>query len=186
MTEQELIKLLDERMKKSIQSVKSEFAKIRGNRASTAILDDVRVDYYGTPMPLTQLSAISTPEPRTIVISPWDKSAIALIEKAIQQADLGLGINNDGNVVRLNLPPLTEERRKELVKVVKRIAEECRVAMRHIRRDGNELVKAELKAKKITEDDEKRLLKKVQDMTDEAIRQIDSSCANKEKDIMEV
>lgn len=186
MSEANILKPIEEKMKKSLANLKNEFMKIRGNRASVSILDNVRVDYYGTSTPLAQMATISTPEPRTITISPWDKSVIPAIEKAIQTSDLGLTPANDGTVIRLAMPALTEERRRDLVKVVKKIAEETRVGLRHIRRDGNEVVKVELKNKTITEDDEKRILKKIQDMTDDHVRQVDASATAKEKDIMEV
>jgi ribosome recycling factor len=186
MNEAALIKSIDDKMQKTMQNLKAEFGKIRGNRASLAILDDIKVDYYGNMMPLKQIATLSTPEPRTITISPWDKSAIAAIEKTIQMSSIGITPNNDGTIIRLTMPALTEERRKEFVKIVKKISEEARVALRHIRRESNDQVKNDLKAKTITEDDEKRLSKKIQDMTDEFVRQVDSMATGKEKDIMEV
>ena len=186
MNEAAFLKTLDEKMKKTLQNLKGEFGKIRGNRATVTLLDDVRVDYYGTSTPLNQMATLSTPEPRTITISPWDKTAIPAIEKAIQASGLGLGSNNDGHIVRVTLPSLTEERRRDLVKHLKKIAEETRVALRNVRRDTNELVKAELKSKTITEDDEKRLLKKIQEATDEFVKNVDAMAGAKEKDVMEV
>jgi ribosome recycling factor len=186
MSEAEILRSLDDKMKKALHNVKAEFGKIRGSRASLTLLEGIRADYYGNPTPLSQMATLSTPDPRTITISPWDKSAIAAIEKAIQTSDLGVAPTNDGNVVRLNMPALTEERRRDLVKVVKKIAEEARVALRHVRRDANEAIKAALKAKTLSEDDEKRLLKKVQDLTDDYTRQVDQAANNKEKDILEV
>ncbi len=180
------VKKLEDRMEKAVANLKSEFGKVRSNRASVNLVDSIQVDYYGTPTPLKQMASISTPEPRLITITPWDKSAAANIEKAIQKAELGVSPANDGNLIRINLPPLTEERRRDLVKIVKKMAEESRVALRHIRRDGNDEIKNKLKTKSITEDDEKRLLKNIQETTDKFVAQVDEIAHSKEKDIMEV
>ena len=182
----EIIQNLKSKMEKTVENLREEFLKIRGNRASVSLVDEIKVDYYGTVTPLKQMATLSTPEPRQITVTPWDKSAIPLIEKAIQQSDLGLSPANDGNMIRLNLPALTEDRRKELVKVAKKIAEDSRVSVRHIRREANDAIKAKTKDKEITEDDEKRLLKSVQSSTDDVISKIDAMLDSKEKDILEV
>ena len=151
----ELLQQAEERMNKSIEALKHEFASIRTGRASVALLDKVMVDYYGSPTPINQVANISVPEPRMIVIAPWDKTMIGAIEKAILQSDLGLNPGNDGAQIRLTIPQLTEERRKEIVKVVHKKAEDAKVAVRNIRRDVNDALKKEEKAKTITEDDAK-------------------------------
>ena len=153
----ELLQQAEDRMNKSIEALKHEFASIRTGRASVALLDKVMVDYYGSPSPINQVANISVPEPRMIVIAPWDKTMIGAIEKAILQSDLGLNPGNDGAQIRLSIPQLTEERRKEIVKVVHKKAEDAKVAVRNIRRDVNEALKKEEKAKTITEDDAKEI-----------------------------
>ena len=153
----ELLQQAEERMNKSIEALKHEFASIRTGRASVALLDKVMVDYYGSPTPINQVANISVPEPRMIVIAPWDKTMIGAIEKAILQSDLGLNPGNDGAQIRLTIPQLTEERRKEIVKVVHKKAEDAKVAVRNIRRDVNDALKKEEKAKTITEDDAKEI-----------------------------
>ena len=153
----ELLQQAEERMNKSIEALKHEFASIRTGRASVALLDKVMVDYYGSPSPINQVANISVPEPRMIVIAPWDKTMIGAIEKAILQSDLGLNPGNDGAQIRLTIPQLTEERRKEIVKVVHKKAEDAKVAVRNIRRDVNDALKKEEKAKTITEDDAKEI-----------------------------
>ena len=159
---QELLTQQETRMDKTIEALKQEFASIRTGRASTSLLDKITVDYYGTPTPVNQVANVSAPEPRMILITPWDKSMIGAIEKAVLQSDLGLNPSNDGAVIRLAIPQLTEERRKELVKVVHKRAEEAKVAIRNIRRDANEVLKKEEKAKTITEDDSKDGQEKIQ------------------------
>jgi ribosome recycling factor len=161
-------------------------ASIRTGRASLGILDHIRVDYYGTPTPLNQLANLHVPEPSLITVAPWDVSQIGPIEKAIRVSDLGLNPANDGKVIRLPIPPLTEERRKELVKKLHAAAEHHRVAVRNIRRDGNEAVKKLLKDKKITEDDEKRAHDEVQKLTDAHMEKIDQASKSKEKEILEI
>ncbi len=173
------------RMKKSLAKLEKELAAIRTGRASTALLEDIRVTYYGTPTPLNQLATISVPEARLITIQPWDKSIIKEIEKAISHSDLGLNPSSDGNVIRITFPPLTEERRKELVKVVKKIGEEYKIAIRNIRRDSNEEVKEMEKEKLVSEDESKRALKEIQKITDEFIKKVDELLEAKEKEIME-
>ena len=175
----------EQRMDKSIESLKHEFASIRTGRASVALLDKIMVDYYGSPTPINQVANISVPEPRMILVAPWDKSMIGAIEKAILQSDLGLNPGNDGTAIRLTIPQLTEERRKEIVKIVHKKAEDAKVAVRNIRRDANDVLKKEEKAKTITEDDVKDGLDQIQKLTDKKIKQIDdfprfaAQCANR-------
>ena len=176
----------EQRMDKSIESLKHEFASIRTGRASVALLDKIMVDYYGSPTPINQVANISVPEPRMILVAPWDKSMIGAIEKAILQSDLGLNPGNDGTAIRLTIPQLTEERRKEIVKIVHKKAEDAKVAVRNIRRDANDALKKEEKAKTITEDDAKDGLYQIQKLTDKKIKQIDDLKAVKEKDVLEV
>lgn len=182
----ELLTQQEQRMDKTIEAMKGEFASIRTGRASAALLDKVMVDYYGSPTPVNQVANISVPEPRMIVIAPWDKSMIAAIEKAILQSDLGLNPGNDGSQIRLTIPQLTEERRKEIVKVVHKKAEEAKVAVRNIRRDANDVLKKEEKAKTMTEDVVKDGLDQIQKLTDAKIKQIDQLKEVKEKDVLEV
>jgi ribosome recycling factor len=182
----DLIKELQGHLDKGIEAFKRELAKIRTGRANVAILDGVRVDYYGTPTPLSQVASVNAADARLITIKPWEKSLIPEIEKSIRSAQLGLNPSSDGEIVRLPIPALTEERRKELVKLVKKHAEEGKVALRNNRRDANERLKAGLKDKKLTEDEEKAGLKKVQDTTDAAVAKIDELFAKKEKEILEV
>jgi ribosome recycling factor len=177
---------LKTRMDKALGDLQHEMASIRTGRASLGILDHIRVDYYGTPTPLNQLANLHVPEPSLITVAPWDVSQIGPIEKAIRVSDLGLNPANDGKVIRLPIPPLTEERRKELVKKLHAAAEHHRVAVRNIRRDGNEAVKKLLKDKKITEDDEKRAHDEVQKLTDAHMEKIDQASKSKEKEILEI
>jgi ribosome recycling factor len=172
-------------MGKSIDSLKNEFKKIRTGRASLSILDGIRVEYYGTPTPLNQMASLSIPESRLISIQPWDVSVIKDIEKAILKSDLGLTPSNDGKLIRISIPPLTEERRKELVKVIQKKSEEHRVAVRNIRRDSNELLKGLKKDGEISEDDGFRAQDQVQKITDKHIKLIDDVCKEKEKEILE-
>lgn len=183
---QELLTQQETRMDKTIEALKQEFASIRTGRASASLLDKITVDYYGAPTPVNQVANVSAPEPRMILITPWDKSMIGAIEKAILQSDLGLNPSNDGAVIRLAIPQLTEERRKELVKVVHKRAEEAKVAIRNIRRDANEVLKKEEKAKTITEDDSKDGQEKIQKLTDKKIKAVDDLKDKKEKDVLEV
>ncbi|MDD4311419.1 MAG: ribosome recycling factor [Eubacteriales bacterium] len=175
-----------ERMNKTIAVLKTELGGLRAGRANAQLLDRILVDYYGTPTPIPQLGNVSTPEPRMLLISVWDNKAIPAVEKAIQKSDLGINPSNDGKVIRLIFPELNEERRKELVKVVKKKGEESKVAIRAIRRDANEQIKKEEKDKLITEDDRKSLDDKVQKLTDDLIKEIDSVLAAKEKEILAV
>jgi ribosome recycling factor len=174
-----------EGMNKSIDSLKNEFKKVRTGRASVSILDDIRVEYYGTMTPLNQMASLSIPESRLIIIQPWDVSVIKDIEKAILKSDLGLTPSNDGKLIRISIPPLTEERRKELVKVIYKKSEEYRVAVRNIRRDSNELLKGLKKDGEISEDDAFRAQDQVQKITDKHIKLIDDVCKEKEKEILE-
>ena len=173
-------------MEKAISDLQHEMAHIRTGRASLGILDHIRVDYYGTPTPLNQVANLHVPEPSMITVQPWDVSQIGPIEKAIRTSDLGLNPSNDGKIVRLPIPPLTEERRKDLVKKLHGVAEHHRVSVRNIRRDGNESVKKLLKDKKVTEDDDKRAHEEIQKLTDAYMAKIDQASKTKEKEIMEI
>jgi ribosome recycling factor len=177
---------LKTRMEKAISDLQHEMAHIRTGRASLGILDHIRVDYYGTPTPLNQLANLHVPEPSLITIQPWDVSQIGPIEKAIRTSDLGLNPANDGKVIRLPIPPLTEERRKDLVKRLHAAAEHHRVSVRNIRRDGNESVKKLLKDKKVTEDDDKKAHDEIQKLTDAYMQKIDQASKTKEKEILEI
>ena len=177
---------LEERMKKSVSVYEENLSEIRAGRANPAILNKVSVEYYGVPTPINQVAGISVPEARTIVIQPWDASVLKSIEKAILASDIGLNPNNDGKVIRLNFPELTEERRKDLVKDVKKIAEEARVSVRSIRRDGMDNIKDALKKSEITEDEKANLEDKVQKLTDKYVAEIDSLLEKKEKEIMSI
>src|SRR5664279_3284190 len=174
------------RMEKALGDLQHEMASIRTGRASLSILDNLRVDYYGTPTPLNQVANLHVPEPNLITIQPWDVSQIGLIEKVIRTSDLGLNPANDGKIIRLPIPPLTEERRKELVKKLHGVAEHHRVSVRNIRRDGNDAVKKLLKDKKVSEDDEKMALDEIQKLTDACMAKLDAAAKTKEKDIMEI
>ena len=176
----------EERMKKSVASLKEGFASLRTGRASASLFDRIRADAYGEKTPLNQIANISIPEARLIVIQPWDKALITEIEKAIRSSELSLNPSNDGKVIRISIPPLTEERRRDLVKLAKSQAEESRVAIRNIRRDGNEALKKHLKDSKITEDDETRGADELQKLTDSYINQVNKVLEEKEKEIMEV
>jgi ribosome recycling factor len=174
------------RMDKCIEDMQENLGSIRTGRASIGILDHIQANYYGTPTPLNQMASLSTPDPTLIVIQPWDPSTIPNIEKAILGSDLGLTPTNDGKVVRLPIPPLTEERRKQLAKSVGHIAEQHRVAVRQVRHDANAQLKQSLKVKEISEDDERDALKKVQEMTDEFIGKVDALLKKKEAEILEI
>ena len=174
-----------ESMQKSIDALENDLKKIRTGRASLSILDDIRVDYYGTLTPLNQMASLSTPESRLITIQPWDVSVIKDVEKAILKSDLGLTPSNDGKVVRISIPPLTEERRKQLVKVIYKKSEEHKISIRNVRRDTNDLLKSLKKDGEISEDDAFKAQDQVQKITDEHIKLIDDVCKNKEKEILE-
>lgn len=186
MVDQELYDETKDKMKKTIESMKKDFTMIRTGRASPAILDSIKVSAYGQESPIKQVASISVPEPRMIVIQPWDKSVIGEIEKAIQKSDLGINPTNDGKLLRLSFPPLTEERRKDLVKVVKKRSEEGKVSIRNIRREAIEYLKEMQKEKMISEDGEHKGQDEIQKLTDEMIVEIDKVMDGKEKEIMEV
>lgn len=181
-----VINAAKEKMTKSISALNSEYNSIRAGRANAAVLDPIRVDYWGVPTPINQMAAVSVAEARILVIQPWDKSALKLIEKAIQASDLGINPQNDGSVIRLTFPPLTEERRKQLTKDVKAQAENSKIAIRNIRRDAIEKLKAMKKASEITEDDLDDAEKRVQKLTDDFIKQVDGVAAKKEEEIMAI
>jgi ribosome recycling factor len=174
------------RMEKALADLQHDMAGVRTGRASVSLLDNVRADYYGTPTPLNQLATLHVPEPSLITVQPWDVSQIGIIEKAIRSADLGLNPANDGKIIRVPIPPLTEERRKELVKKLHHIAEDHRVAMRNVRRDANENVKKLLKDKIVSEDEDRRAHDEIQKLTDASIQKLDQAAKAKEKEIMEL
>ena len=182
----EIFEDMNDRMGKSAEALKREYSRLRTGRASISLLDGIRVSYYDTPTPLNQMASLAVPEPRLIVIQPWDKTAIEDIEKAILKSELGLTPINDGKVIRISIPSLTEERRKELVKVARKMSEDNKVAIRNIRRDANEMLKDLKKEKEITEDDLYRSQEEVQKATDQFISQVDELCAAKEKEILEI
>ena len=177
---------IKEKMEKSIDNLKEKFSEVRAGRANPAILNKVKIDYYGTPTPINQVAGISVPEARLIVIQPWDVSVLKEIEKAILASDIGINPNNDGKVIRLVFPELTEERRKELVKDIKKISEDCKVAVRNSRREGMDLAKKAQKDGEITEDELKQSENKIQEITDKSIEEIDKLLANKEKEILSI
>lgn len=176
----------EDRMKKALDVLRKEYSSLRAGRATPALLDKISVDYYGTPTPVNQVANISVPEPRMIVIQPWEKTMLALIEKAILKSDLGLTPNSDGAVIRLSIPQLTQQRRTELVKVIHKKAEDDRVAIRNLRRDANESIKKLEKDKAISEDEAKKAQDDMQKLTDKYIKEIDHVMTTKEKEIMEV
>lgn len=176
----------EDRMKKSLEALKREYASLRAGRATPALLDKIMVDYYGTPTTITQVANISVPEPRMILIQPWEKTLLHDIEKSIMKSDLGLNPNSDGTAIRLSIPPLTQDRRAELVKSVNKKAEETKVAVRNIRRDANDAVKKLEKSKEVTEDDAKKAQDDMQKLVDKYVKDIDSIKTVKEKEIMEV
>lgn len=181
-----VFKTTEEKMGKTVKHLTADYAALRAGRANPAVLDKIRVDYYGTPTPINQMAAVSVSEARILSIQPWDVSTLHPIEKAIQASDIGINPQNDGRVIRLVFPQLTEERRRELGKDVKKMAEDARVAIRAIRRDGIDKVKKMEKASEITEDDLKDAEKKLQDLTDKFIKEIDKAADEKEKDIMAI
>ena len=179
-------KIYEEKMKKSIDSVSADFASVRAGRANASVLDRIMVDYYGSPTPIQQIAAISSPDPRSLMIQPWDSTLLKSIEKAIQNSDLGINPQNDGKCIRLTFPQLTEERRKELVKQIHKYAENGKVAVRNIRRDAMEAFKKKEKASEITEDDLKQAEKDLQKLTDESCKKLDELLAKKEKELLAV
>ena len=182
----EILKDAEERMGKSLVAFRRELGGIRTGKATTALLDGIKVEWYGQVMPLNQVASISVPESRLLLIQPWDRTIVSEVEKAIHKSSLGLVPNTDGNVIRLAVPPLTEERRHDLVKVVRKHAEEARVSVRNIRRDANEHLKSGQKDGAISEDDSHKAVDKVQKLTDKYIEDVDTSLTAKEKEIMEV
>ena len=176
----------EERMEKSIDNLKREFARLRTGRASTSLVEDVKVDYYGTSTPLNQLSSISVPDPRSITIQPWDKGSFQSIEKAILKSDLGLTPVNDGKIIRINIPALTEERRLDLTKLAKKYTEDAKIAIRNVRRDANDALKKLEKDKELTEDELHRGQDEVQKLTDSYVEKADEQFTAKEKEIMEI
>jgi ribosome recycling factor len=175
-----------DKMRKTVEAVGREFGTIRTGRASSALVENIKVEYYGTPTPLKQLAGISTPDPKLIVIQPWDASALAEVEKAILKSDIGITPLNDGRVIKLGIPQLTQERRAELVKVIKKMAEDGRVSIRSVRRETNDRIKALEKAKTVSEDESAKSLDEIQKLTDKEIKEIDETLAKKEKELMEV
>lgn len=182
----DIVKDLEGGIVKAHEALKKELAKVRTGRANLSLIDGVRVDYYGTPTPLNQVASCSTPDARLIVIKPWEKKLCGAIEEAVRKAELGVNPSSDGELVRIPIPALTEERRRELTKVVKRMGEDGRVAIRNLRRDSNDLLKEAMKGGDISEDDEKQGLKKVQDAIDRGVAKADEIVAKKEAEIMEV
>lgn len=177
---------LKARMDKAVDDFRAHLLSTRTGRASVHMLDQIRVDYYGTEMPLNQIAQINTPEAQLILVQPYDMSALASIEKALRSSDMGFNPQNDGKIIRIPIPPLTEERRKELVKHLHKTLEDHRTAIRNIRRDGNELIKKALKDKKVSEDEERRSLEEIQKLTDDEIKKIEEMCKQKEKEVMQV
>ena len=175
-----------DRMKKTLDVMQANFAAVRAGRANAAVLDQIRVDYYGTPTPINQIASIASPDPRTLTIQPWDAGTMKLIEKAIQASDLGINPQNDGRLIRLAFPQLTEERRKDLIKQVRKYGEESKTAIRNIRRDAMDAFKKQQKKSEITEDDLKNAEKDVQKLTDDYISDVDKMVAKKEKELSEI
>ncbi len=176
----------EDKMNKSLNNLLQEFAAIRAGRANPAVLDKVQVDYYGSPTPINQLAAVSVPDPRMLLITPWDKSVLREIEKAIQMSDIGINPQNDGSALRMQFPPMTEERRRELTKDIAKMGEDCKVAVRSIRRDAIDKIKDMKKRSEITEDDQKNAEKKMQDLTDRFTKEIEKMVDGKQKEIMEI
>jgi ribosome recycling factor len=181
-----IVDQMGQNMDKTLQSFKGDLAKVRTGRASTALIEPVQVDYYGSNVPITQVANVTTPDARTIQIVPWEAGMVGAVEKAILAANLGLTPQNDGKVIRVPLPPMTEERRKEMVKLVKKMGEDSKIAIRNHRRDANEAVKGEEKKKTVSEDDAKKLLDQIQKKTDEKSSEVDKIVAAKEKEIITV
>lgn len=176
----------EERMEKAIVALEREFSKLRTGRASTSLVEGIKVDYYGTPTPINQVASLAVPDSRCITIQPWDRNAFALIEKAILKSDLGLNPVNDGKIIRINIPPLTEDRRKELGKIARKYSEEAKVAVRNVRRDANEQLKKLEKGKELSEDDLHKAQEDVQKLTDRYVAKTDEKAAAKEKEIMDL
>jgi len=179
-------KIYEEKMKKSIESVSNDFASVRAGRANASVLNRIMVDYYGSPTPIQQIASVSSPDPRSLVIQPWDASAVKIIKKAIETSDLGINPQDDGRSLRLQFPQLTEERRKELVKQIHKYGENGKIAVRNIRRDALDIFKKQEKASEITEDEMKQAEKELQKMTDDSCKKIDELLEKKEKELMAV
>jgi ribosome recycling factor len=177
---------MKDRMKKALETLEREYKRVRTGRASVSLLDGIKANYYGTPTPLAQLATLTTPDPRTLMIQPWDQSGLGEVEKAILKSELGLTPMNDGKVIRISIPPLTEERRRDLVKMINKKSEEYKVIVRNIRRDSNEMIKDLKKDKEISEDEQFRAQEEVQKITDDFIKKIDEIYSAKEKEILEV
>ena len=186
MNKNEIIKDAEIRMSKSVEAIREEMARLRTGRASTALLDHLKVEYYGNPTPMNQVATVSVSDARTLAVTPWDKSIIPLVEKSIMESDLGLNPVTAGEVIRIPLPPLTEERRVEMTRLVRAEGENGKVAVRNIRRDANHHLKELLKSKEIAEDEEKKALDDIQHLTDQYVEKIDGVVAEKEEEIMEV
>ncbi|MFA7056108.1 MAG: ribosome recycling factor [Candidatus Cloacimonadales bacterium] len=183
---QKLLKTVEENMELALDALGRNFGKLRTGKASPAVLDDMRINYYGTPTPIKQLANVTVPEPRTIVIQPWDKTILADVEKAILAANIGVTPDNDGSVIRLPFQALTEEKRKDIVKQVKKLGEEAKITIRNARRDANDEIKQMEKDSKISEDEQAKFMKDVQEITDRWIKEVDQSIANKEVDVLSV
>ena len=176
----------EDRMEKAMAALERDFQKLRTGRATTALVDGIKADYYGTPTPISQMASVAVPDSRTITIQPWDKGGISVVEKAILKSDLGLTPVNDGRIIRINIPPLTEERRKELVKVGRKYAEDARIAVRNVRRDANDSLKKLEKGKEISEDERKKAEEDVQELTNKYVAEIDRHFQEKEKEILAI
>ncbi|WP_433928341.1 ribosome recycling factor [Sorangium sp. So ce119] len=183
---EDVIKELREGIDKAIEALRRDLAKVRTGRANAAMLDGIRVDYYGVPTPIVQMATVSVPEPRLITVKPWEKNQVKAVEKAIRESDLGLNPQTDADLIRLPIPPLTEERRRDMVKLTKKNGEECKVAIRKHRRDANEMIDAFEKDGEVSGDEAERAKKKVDDVVAEGTRQVDAVIAHKEKDILDV
>lgn len=183
---EDVYEMMQDSNTKALDSLRVTLGRIRTGRANAALLDSVRVDYYGTITPINQMASINTPEPRLIMVKPWDRTAVSAVEKAIQSADLGLNPTSDGEIIRIPVPPLTEERRKELVKVARKNGEECKIAIRNGRRDSNELLKDMETSGEAPKDDVAKALKKIQEMTDNGIAEVDKIISSKESEIIEI
>ena len=182
----EIYETAESKMNKSLNNLVQEYAAVRAGRANPGVLDRLSVDYYGSPTPINQVAAVSVPDPRTLLISPWDKSVLKAIEKAILKSDIGINPQNDGSTLRLQFPPMTEERRRDLTKEIAKMGEECKVALRAIRRDAMDKIKEQKKKAEITEDEQKAAEKKMQELTDRFVKEVDALAEKKQKEIMEI
>ena len=182
----EIYETAESKMNKSLNNLVQEYAAVRAGRANPGVLDRLSVDYYGSPTPINQVAAVSVPDPRTLLISPWDKSVLKAIEKAILTSDIGINPQNDGSTLRLQFPPMTEERRRDLTKEIAKMGEKCKVALRAIRRDAMEKIKEQKKKAEITEDEQKAAEKKMQELTDRFVKEVDALAEKKQKEIMEI